>query len=243
MRSRYQVRLLFWVGLLGAGVLWLPLTARGGEEPPENLVQQLASERYPDRVAAQGKLAEWSKENGKESWDWLTRVATEGDNPEVRDRVLVVLKALVLGELEQSRPGFVGITMSSVKVGGEADDGIGVQVLAVSKNSPADKAGLKAGDVVVSLEGKTWKTENAQDEFAGRVGALKPGTEVNLGILRGGERLDIDLTLAARPWSAGEYGDLQRRNFDPFAPGGLMPTERQARERVFREWLDERLGR
>ena len=218
--------------------------AAANPEPAGELIERLKAEDYPDRVAAEEKLGQWALEHGKEAWPWLKEKA-EGDlSPEVQERALTVLKASVLDELSQKRPGFVGITMAATKL--ELDEGgYGVQISMVSPNSPAQKAGLQPNDVIFELNGEGWDGVDAADSFAGRVGKMVPGTKVKLGLLRGGERMDVELRLAARPWSAGEYGDqrrllLQRGNFLGPRGGFVMPEqdEEKARDAAFQKWMD-----
>jgi serine protease Do len=66
----------------------------------------------------------------------------------------------------------------------------------VVKDSPADKAGLKPGDVVVSLNGKPVSDNN---QLTRDVGVIPPGKSVKLGIIREGKEKTVDVTLAPRP--------------------------------------------
>jgi serine protease Do len=61
----------------------------------------------------------------------------------------------------------------------------GVLVVEVSEDSAADKAGIKRYDVIVQLDGE--KVEKA-NEIRSRVAMLKPGTKVELVVLRDGGR-------------------------------------------------------
>jgi serine protease Do len=72
----------------------------------------------------------------------------------------------------------------------------GVLVASVEPRSPAEKAGLQPGDVIVSYEGKP--VENA-NELPRVVAATKPGTTVTLDIWRGGQRRQVKATLVEFP--------------------------------------------
>ena len=61
----------------------------------------------------------------------------------------------------------------------------GVLVTAVTADSAAAKAGLKAGDVIVSLNGTT---VNSASELTRRVGRLEEGDEFTLDIVRNKQR-------------------------------------------------------
>ncbi len=64
----------------------------------------------------------------------------------------------------------------------------GVLIASIASNSPAEKAQLKIGDVILSLNDK--KIENPRD-LANQVAAIVPGTMINLHISRDGTAKDI----------------------------------------------------
>jgi serine protease Do len=66
----------------------------------------------------------------------------------------------------------------------------------VTPNSPAGKAGLKAGDVVRTLDGKR---VDSKDALTFMVASSAPGSEVSLGILRDGKPMTVKVTLGTRP--------------------------------------------
>lgn len=77
--------------------------------------------------------------------------------------------------------------------------GGGVLVAGVTKDSPAEKAGLKAGDVITSIDGdRVRRTDDIADELQGKEG------QVTLGILRDKRETSVKATLdtpaAARPF-------------------------------------------
>lgn len=60
----------------------------------------------------------------------------------------------------------------------------GALIASVAKGSPADKAGLKSGDVVLSLDGRPIASAH---DLAVRVTQLSPGTKASVEILRDGK--------------------------------------------------------
>jgi len=72
----------------------------------------------------------------------------------------------------------------------------GVLIPSVQDNSPADKAGIKAEDVIVALDGKTIKNST---ELRNTVAANSPGTDVRLTIVRAGKEKNITVTLGELP--------------------------------------------
>jgi hypothetical protein len=73
--------------------------------------------------------------------------------------------------------------------------GEGMRVDGVRSEGPADKAGMKSGDVVVRMAGKT--VLNIYD-YMGVLGELKPGQEVTVEVKRGGETLQLTAVMKKR---------------------------------------------
>ena len=76
------------------------------------------------------------------------------------------------------------------------DDRRGALVAEVRPQSPAAKAGIRTGDVIVSVNGEP--VEDAH-RLTFRVGAIAPGTKLELSILRDGEQKTLRATAAERP--------------------------------------------
>ena len=72
----------------------------------------------------------------------------------------------------------------------------GVLIPGVAEGSAADAAGIIKGDVIVEFNGK--QVEKAE-QLRNKVAMLKPGTEVDVTVLRGGERKTLTVELGRRP--------------------------------------------
>ena len=72
----------------------------------------------------------------------------------------------------------------------------GVLVNAVSANSPAKRAGLRVGDVVVSINGKAVEDPEA---FRFRIATLPIGSKAVIEFLRGGQKINATVELMAPP--------------------------------------------
>ncbi len=64
----------------------------------------------------------------------------------------------------------------------------GAVVQAVQPGSPAEKSGIKAGDVIVSVNGNAVQSAS---ELRNRVGLMRIGTELSLGIIRNERQMTI----------------------------------------------------
>jgi serine protease Do len=72
----------------------------------------------------------------------------------------------------------------------------GAYVIGTTKGGPADSAGMKSGDVIVSVDGKTVASAHDLGDI---LGGLQPGTSVPVVVDRGGQQVTLNVTLAARP--------------------------------------------
>lgn len=71
----------------------------------------------------------------------------------------------------------------------------GVTIAHVTPNGPADKAGLKTGDTIVSVDGKPVKNG---DDLVAEISAIKPGDVAKLGYIRNGTQSTASVTVADR---------------------------------------------
>lgn len=76
-----------------------------------------------------------------------------------------------------------------------ADSSDGLLLDGVRDDSPAAKAGIKAGDKIVKLAGRD--VRNVYD-YTAALGEMKAGQEYEVWLLRGGERIKLTITPAAR---------------------------------------------
>lgn len=97
------------------------------------------------------------------------------------------------GEIKRGLLGIKGMEMSAdiAKVM-NLDVQRGAFVSEVLPNSGSAKAGIKSGDVIVSLNGKPL---NSFAELRSRIATTEPGTKVKLGLLRDGKPVDVEVTL------------------------------------------------
>ncbi len=74
-------------------------------------------------------------------------------------------------------------------------DSKGALIGGVLPNEPADKAGMKAGDVIVGVNNNK-VTDTA--ELLKNIASLAPGTKAKVTVMRGGKQLELTVTLAER---------------------------------------------
>jgi serine protease Do len=115
--------------------------------------------------------------------------------------------------------GYLGIGMQDLT--DELADGLGVPkgrgtiVGRVEPGQPAEKAGIKQGDVIVAVDGKDVTPEQTLSYLVANV---KPGTRVPLELYRDGKRQTVSVVVGTRP------PEEQLAQFDPndenSGPGG-----------------------
>ncbi|MFQ5722293.1 MAG: PDZ domain-containing protein, partial [Candidatus Aminicenantales bacterium] len=79
----------------------------------------------------------------------------------------------------------------------------GVLVADVVADGPAAKAGIKRGDIIIEINGQ--KVENGT-QLKNVIAMTPPHTRVEIGLLRNGHRMKVEVTLGERP---GERGRQQ----------------------------------
>jgi membrane-associated protease RseP (regulator of RpoE activity) len=137
-----------------------------------------------------------------DTWDKIDSVAAA----KLLDLTGSVAEALIESD---GRPQYVRVLPPAVPAGGGGsgygpyfgsipDFGevpVGVRFSDVREGSPAAKAGLKGGDVLVEFDGKP--IQNLYD-FTYVLRAKKPGDQVKVKVLREGNPLEVLVTLAPR---------------------------------------------
>jgi len=71
----------------------------------------------------------------------------------------------------------------------------GVLVQQVEPGQPADKAGLKAGDVIITIDGRSIKDG---DDLVNEIANRRPGSSIRVGYLRDGKQSDTTVTIGDR---------------------------------------------
>jgi serine protease Do len=82
----------------------------------------------------------------------------------------------------------------------QVPDTSGALVQDVSAGGPADKGGIKVGDVIRKLNGQTVE---GSGQLTAMVTSMNPGTVVSLDLLRDGKPLTVKVTLGERPANVG----------------------------------------
>jgi serine protease Do len=82
----------------------------------------------------------------------------------------------------------------------------GILVSEVQQGSPAEKAGLKQGDVILRLDNKTLNNVN---DLRNQISLLSPKTTTVLQIIRDGKNKDVEITIGEQP---ADFSRLSKEN-------------------------------
>jgi len=95
----------------------------------------------------------------------------------------------------------------------------GIIVSDVENGGPADKAGLKVGDVILNVDGAPTGTLPL---FAESLYMHGSGEHAKIEVLRGANRVTLDVTLAVRPHQADNLAGLADPSKDLVRPLGVL---------------------
>jgi serine protease Do len=148
------------------------------------------------------KPVEWCDSKASRVGHWVACVGAEKDPAAVG--VVSVAARAVKGSrffAPTGTPGgYLGIALDF--------DFAGVKVQEVLSNTPAQRAGLKPDDRILSINGEEVLSV---DEFQGMLSKRKPGDAVQLKIVREEKQQQIEITLGQRPGDKGgkSRGEMQ----------------------------------
>jgi serine protease Do len=145
-------------------------------------------------------------------------------------RVTVSPRAEVLSIASGGR---IGVAIRDVETSDKAKAPGGVVIESVDENSPASKAGLKAGDIVVEFDGERVRSAR---QFSRLVSETPEGRSVAAAVLRDGQRVTVNLTPEASNTAFRLFNGDEWRALEPFrrfetvpAPARPVPPARPAR--------------
>jgi serine protease Do len=121
-----------------------------------------------------------------------------------------------LEETKNATRGWLGVRIQSMTAEIAESMGLksaeGALIAEPQPNSPASKAGLKAGDVIASIDGARVKDAA---EVTSKIAAAQPGATVELGIFRDSAEQTITVMLAERQQGAARKERASRANDEP----------------------------
>lgn len=221
-------------------------------EKIETSIDRLLESDRAKRMEACKYLAAWAEQQPDQAKARFLDLLRESEEPEIRERCLQFLKPIAAKEFGNFGEGYMGISMGDVimvQIPGENQQRCGLTINATSENSPAQKAGLQQGDIIVSLNQHQWKDSGTiidqQQGLSAKIRAVGAGKTAKLGIWRKNELLHIDVLLTRRPSS------IDQMEMQLMPNGGIRINEEELKRAVelekqsneyFSEWLEKQLA-
>ncbi|MDW5501299.1 serine endoprotease DegP [Pseudomonas lundensis] len=110
------------------------------------------------------------------------------------------------GQVKRGELGIMGTELNSeLAKAMKVDAQRGAFVSQVMPKSSAAKAGIKAGDVIVTMNGKAISSFAS---FRAEIGTLPVGSKMSLGIIRDGKPITVDVTLEQSSQTQVESGNI-----------------------------------
>jgi serine protease Do len=119
--------------------------------------------------------------------------------------------------------GWLGVQIQTVTP--EIADSLGLKktegalVAEPQRNSPAVKAGIRAGDVITQVNGEAVKDSR---DLAKKIGAMQPGAKVNLTVLQNGQEKTVTVDLGTMPSQKEARANTQNDNSSPAVDIGKL---------------------
>lgn len=117
----------------------------------------------------------------------------------------------------------LGVVLSNDTATADGVTRAGAKVESVSSDSPAAKAGIKEGDVIVAIDDKA---VGGAESLTGYVRTHKSGDKVTLTVIRDGKALEVDVTLAVREETGAQSpSDQGNSGQAPSNPEEMTPQQ------------------
>jgi C-terminal processing protease CtpA/Prc len=169
------------------------------------LLGLLADPAFNVRQQAATELRDLGSKQREKVQMALLKAYRDSDDPEVRFRSREILTDLLVSSL-----GYIGISFAKREhINSQGEKRWAILINDVQNDSPASKAELRAGDVILRLNGKELGAD-ADVDFPKTIKSTGSGTVVALTIERDGEEKRVPVTLGTwpRPVSPSEADAL-----------------------------------
>lgn len=211
--KRFGIQACAWL-LMGMSLHSEPQSDVERLQLPAGFLEKLSSDDFSLREKAYADLEEWSLRTLTASPELLHEAWKESDDPEVQTRCYSLMRKAILQREFGKGKGFLGIQMLGVDLPGEAAGHQAVSVQQVLDGTPAQKVGLRPGDLIVGVDkvnlmppdpqqarqfGFEVVQSHAVSRFSTYIKSRQPGDKVTLHLLRDGKSMDVDVALMKLP--------------------------------------------
>ena len=121
-------------------------------------------------------------------------------------------------------------------IAGEPKPRFAIRLIQVEEETPARKAGLIAGDLLLGVNDTNWTQGDTSETVSEAIQSYKAGTEVKVKLFRDGKVVELPVVLGRRP-AAADLLRIGGLGFMPAGPEVAEAAENVAREAYLRRWL------
>jgi len=193
-----------------------------------HVIGELGHKKFAVREAAQQQLVERGSQDTDAILQRTVREYAATKDPEIRERLRVVMLTLVDQHLFRRPRAFLGIAMGMglrfVGEGLQVPTVSQIQVMNLIPDTAAVKAGLQIGDLIVGVDGKALAKEATSQAFSEYIRTKAPGEKIQLSLIRGEAKLEMEVELG---------GLTEAQQAELFTP--------ERRDAFFKDWLGEQL--
>lgn len=218
------------------------MSALQGQDKPD--LDSLADPNYAKREIAQTKAKIWATEYPEEAKKELLKRYLSSPEPELRVRLIALLERAYFPP-----KGYVGVVMRADFLNqfrrvprlpqGQEFVGSGVRIITVAPGTPAEKSGLKVGDVILKIN--DWEVKGGEEittSVAAQIQKHPPKTPVSIQVRRGEDLIDLKLKLGILPVPSERARSLLASDD---TGSGLLPDDLAQQIVEFRVWLAEQI--
>lgn len=168
------------------------------------------------KVPAEGLTpVTWAETSDVDQGSW---VVANGSSTKKRRRVNVGIISAKSRKIDGALPVIMGVGLE------KPEEGNGVTITGVSKDSGAEEAGMKKGDLITKFDGVE---VNSRDDILDIIREKQPGDRVNVVFQREGKEFSHDMELKDRKEVSGDDGS------QPSSRNDQMSGEFSARRNSF----------
>jgi predicted metalloprotease with PDZ domain len=153
-------------------------------------IKVLQQKDYDGAIEIFKKLAAHNAEDATARYNLACACSLKGEKAAALDALEADFKKWIADAPEPAGATPRGAPFLGVGTSGTA---AGMHVLQVVQGSPAEEAGVKAGDIIVEFAGARYTN---RDEFANAIRAQDTREPVTIKVLRGDELLELRVVLA-----------------------------------------------
>ena len=154
--------------------------------------QRSKAQGYDAYASLTAAFAWAGKAEKAKAGEWLEK--SKAASPERFDDELYAMASLAAGDFAGAQSVLRPRAYWGIEYKGAAGTSAGVELVSVLPSTPAERAGLRVGDVITTIEGHPVENDA---KFGEMLRTMKPGTQSTLAVRRGRESLSLSIRVAS----------------------------------------------